>query len=375
MQAPYTQSSLGHKRKTEEVVFTTDDSHNISVHLYHLTLSKLLSSPQRRVGEYLLCRSLHHWISNCYCCQLILFPFCIAIHHHWNVVPALNRVVMMSLNVLNARLLSSRRTPKCVKLANNDNICMLVLTSSGLGVTVFWAYTILDAYLILQLNSLLVRFFAEPPLQRSVVMRNTLKQLEFGIFSHSPSKRIYLDLDESTALNNLHLSPQAPIASSPSGLVNTKSISDPADTPPPQIPTPSSNQIQSSTPSASTPEAFNFCDLLPVVASSVSAAMSSTNQEPSNSQTDAMDVTPSFFSSAQPCSAESLEKMKYAPLSDVEFQSLINSSMDQYSLRDNSQGNRPTNQNHDELDSIMQVLVSMWNGTILPSSALLNQSE
>lgn len=194
--------------------------------------------------------------------------------------------------------------------------------------------------------------FPEPPLQRSVVMRNTLKHLEGGLFTHSPSKRIFLDLDQTAALNNLHLSPEARQfadgkmnidnqmdESFAAGFGITAAGSDILGT---NVDHVDMDQLSPSPPAAGQ--------------STFKREDNSINGEYSFEDENVVNLANAIVSFQTP-----IEKNKLSTLSDVDLQSLVSCTSNPFNLKDSSIANPSTTAHPhvDELDNIMQVLVGM----------------
>lgn len=196
-------------------------------------------------------------------------------------------------------------------------------------------------------------------------MRNTLKDLEFRMFHHTPSKRIYLDTDNSMALNNLHLSPVVP--PTPESHIPDAKYEKML---PVFIDNETSNHSQEQTCESKENQQF-FVELQPVRSSnnkeqvvlseSCLPLVTSKSVVVEHSMETTTENNTFFPTTAQLCSTESLEKSaKYSAFTDTEFQTLLNCSLDQYSLKDPlSKSSSQTHPPIDELDNIMQVLVSM----------------
>ena len=174
--------------------------------------------------------------------------------------------------------------------------------------------------------------FVEPSLKRFLLLKNLWKDLQCTISSQSPCKRINLDIDEqvadperageSAAIHNLHMT---------SGSVAARyNIT--------QQPSASSSQLLLSMDAPSQPHTLH---VLPPNAKETADSPSSLDA------TTAMELSPPSTVIDSPT-----ELVDMVPCYDnMDFQSLVQCSMDQY-------GNAKTG-SVEELDSIMQVLVSM----------------
>lgn len=187
-------------------------------------------------------------------------------------------------------------------------------------------------------------------------MRNTLKHLEGGLFCHSPSKRIFLDLDESAALNNLHLSP--PTASFTQDKVNVEDKMDEGF--PAAFGITAANDILTMN-----VDRVDMGELPSLAAGQLPLEREDNSSESRVADSESIKLDAENMASltnAITAFQGPTEKSKLSTLSDVDIQSLMGCSVNQLSLRDPALPNSPTTQHThmDELDNIMQVLVGMW---------------
>lgn len=172
------------------------------------------------------------------------------------------------------------------------------------------------------------QFVSEPSLERFLLLKNLWKDLQYSASSHTPCKRVSLDIDEqpsaaemageSVALHNLHLTSES-VATRHSAL-----------------PGASFDSIRSLTPLES-PSLSNPLHLLPSdtkehLETTDPMELSVQASTVLDSPTEMVDMIPSY--------------------ENMDFQSLVQCSVDQFS-------SSPKSGSVDELDNIMQVLVGM----------------